>query len=90
MQLHEIPVPQTVRWKNRQGETNEPLICFSLSLFRYCDCFANGEFCNNCNCNNCFNNLNHEEERQKAIKQCLDRNANAFKPKVSTVTSTIF
>lgn len=35
---------------------------------RYCDCFANGEFCNNCNCNNCFNNLEHETERLKAIK----------------------
>lgn len=41
---------------------------------RYCDCFANGEFCNNCNCNNCFNNLEHETERLKAIKvswRCL-------------------
>ena len=55
----------------------------SQCLKLYCDCFANGEFCFNCNCNNCFNNLQHEEERQKAIKQCLDRNPNAFKPKVS-------
>ena len=54
----------------------------SQCLKLYCDCFANGEFCFNCNCNNCFNNLQHEEERQKAIKQCLDRNPNAFKPKV--------
>ncbi|KAI3362086.1 hypothetical protein L3Q82_012410 [Scortum barcoo] len=48
----------------------------------YCDCFANGEFCNNCNCNNCFNNLEHETERLKAIKTCLDRNPEAFKPKI--------
>lgn len=41
-------------------------LCFSST--RYCDCFANGEFCNNCNCNNCFNNLEHETERLKAIK----------------------
>ena len=34
----------------------------------YCDCFANGEFCSNCNCTNCFNNLEHESERLKAIK----------------------
>ena len=54
----------------------------SQCLKLYCDCFANGEFCFNCNCNNCFNNLQHEEERQKQIKQCLDRNPNAFKPKV--------
>ncbi|KFO36371.1 Protein lin-54 like protein [Fukomys damarensis] len=48
----------------------------------YCDCFANGEFCNNCNCTNCYNNLEHENERQKAIKACLDRNPEAFKPKI--------
>ncbi|KPP80098.1 lin-54 protein-like [Scleropages formosus] len=53
-----------------------------LSLNGYCDCFANGEFCNNCNCTNCFNNLEHETERLKAIKACLDRNPEAFKPKI--------
>ncbi|XP_013879407.1 protein lin-54 homolog [Austrofundulus limnaeus] len=54
----------------------------SQCLKLYCDCFANGEFCNNCNCNNCFNNLVHETERLKAIKTCLDRNPEAFKPKI--------
>nr|XP_019938159.1 PREDICTED: protein lin-54 homolog isoform X2 [Paralichthys olivaceus] len=54
----------------------------SQCLKLYCDCFANGEFCNNCNCNNCFNNLEHETERLKAIKTCLDRNPEAFKPKI--------
>ncbi|KAJ1218746.1 hypothetical protein NDU88_006322 [Pleurodeles waltl] len=54
----------------------------SLCLKLYCDCFANGEFCNNCNCTNCYNNLEHENERQKAIKACLDRNPEAFKPKI--------
>lgn len=37
---------------------------------RYCDCFANGEFCSNCNCVNCSNNMEHEKERSKAIKVC--------------------
>jgi len=54
----------------------------SQCLKLYCDCFANGEFCHNCNCNNCLNNLQNEDERQKSIKQCLDRNPNAFKPKI--------
>nr|XP_060635296.1 protein lin-54 homolog isoform X2 [Anolis sagrei ordinatus] len=54
----------------------------SLCLKLYCDCFANGEFCNNCNCANCYNNLDHENDRQKAIKACLDRNPEAFKPKI--------
>ena len=51
-------------------------------FYRYCDCFANGEFCHNCNCTNCANNLVHEEERSRAIKSCLDRNPMAFHPKI--------
>ncbi|XP_048758955.2 protein lin-54 homolog isoform X2 [Ostrea edulis] len=54
----------------------------SQCLKLYCDCFANGEFCHNCNCNNCANNLDHEEERSRAIKSCLDRNPMAFHPKI--------
>lgn len=54
----------------------------SQCLKLYCDCFANGEFCHSCNCTNCFNNLEHEEERQRAIAACLDRNPNAFRPKI--------
>ncbi|XP_055934386.1 protein lin-54 homolog isoform X1 [Argiope bruennichi] len=65
---------------NRQ---RKPCNCTkSQCLKLYCDCFANGEFCNSCNCNNCYNNLAHEEERQKAIKACLDRNPLAFHPKI--------
>ena len=30
----------------------------------------------------CYNNLEHEEERQKAIRACLERNPQAFKPKI--------
>jgi len=46
-----------------------------------------GEFCHNCNCNGCLNNLENEDERQRSIKQCLDRNPNAFKPKIGKNSS---
>lgn len=51
----------------------------SQCLKLYCDCFANGEFCYNCNCRDCYNNLDNEEERQKAIRATLERNPSAFK-----------
>lgn len=54
----------------------------SQCLKLYCDCFANGEFCSNCNCVNCCNNMDHEKERSKAIKACLERNPQAFHPKI--------
>ncbi|XP_065218315.1 protein lin-54 homolog [Planococcus citri] len=54
----------------------------SQCLKLYCECFANGEFCNNCNCVSCHNNISHEENRQHAIRSCLDRNPQAFRPKI--------
>ncbi|XP_055669592.1 tesmin [Falco peregrinus] len=45
-------------------------------------CLKFSDFCNNCNCNNCYNNQLHETERSKAIKACLDRNPEAFLPKI--------
>ncbi|CAN9504576.1 unnamed protein product [Ophioblennius macclurei] len=75
--LNGLPAAET------SSRPRKPCNCTkSQCLKLYCDCFANGEFCNNCNCNNCFNNLEHETERMKAIKTCLDRNPEAFKPKI--------
>lgn len=54
----------------------------SQCLKLYCDCFANGEFCYLCNCMNCYNNIQNEEHRQRAIKNCLERNPYAFRPKI--------
>jgi len=55
----------------------------SQCLKLYCECFARGEYCNaECNCKNCFNTLNYESERQRAIRQCLERNPDSFKPKI--------
>ncbi len=41
-----------------------------------------GSFCHDCNCINCFNTLEHEDERNKAIKMVLDRNPQAFQSKI--------
>lgn len=57
---------------------------FYFYSFRYCDCFANGEFCYQCNCNSCFNNMEHEDDRAQAIRSVLDRNPNAFRPKIKS------
>ncbi|NP_001360500.1 CRC domain-containing protein [Caenorhabditis elegans] len=54
----------------------------SQCLKLYCDCFANGEFCRDCNCKDCHNNIEYDSQRSKAIRQSLERNPNAFKPKI--------
>ncbi|CAH2044438.1 unnamed protein product, partial [Thlaspi arvense] len=50
---------------------------------RYCECFASGSYCNGCNCLNCHNNLEKETSRQEAITGILERNPDAFKPKIA-------
>ncbi|PIK62119.1 hypothetical protein BSL78_00939 [Apostichopus japonicus] len=65
------------------GRPRKPCNCTkSQCLKLYCDCFANGEFCHECNCCNCLNNQEHEEDRKRAIKCCLERNPQAFHPKI--------
>ncbi|XP_006824909.1 protein lin-54 homolog [Saccoglossus kowalevskii] len=77
------PVNGSVQVEAPGTRPRKPCNCTkSQCLKLYCDCFANGEFCSNCNCTNCFNNLEHESERAKAIKSCLERNPLAFHPKI--------
>eukprot|EP00775_Hariotina_reticulata_P006431 gene6430-biopygen8230 len=51
---------------------------------RYCECFASGRYCDHCNCVNCFNNKDSESVRQSAVEAILERNPNAFRPKIQT------
>jgi hypothetical protein len=50
----------------------------SQCLKFYCDCFAAGEYCVGCNCKDCLNE-HDTEEREKAVKLCMERNPFAFK-----------
>lgn len=54
----------------------------SRCLKLYCECFASGRYCDNCNCVSCCNNKENEAFRQAAVETILDRNPNAFRPKI--------
>ncbi|CAH8867860.1 unnamed protein product [Trichobilharzia szidati] len=65
------------------ANSRKPCNCTkSHCLKLYCECFAQGQLCQNCNCHNCMNNLAYEEERGRAIKMTLERNPTAFHPKI--------
>ena len=49
----------------------------------YCECFAHGRLCNDCNCSNCYNNSHYESKRAKAIMAVLEKNPGAFVPKIA-------
>jgi hypothetical protein len=56
---------------------------------RYCECFASGRYCDGCNCVNCCNNRGHEAVRQAAVEAILERNPNAFRPKIQANVSIL-
>lgn len=58
----------------------------SRCLKLYCECFASGRYCDNCNCVNCCNNKESEQVRQAAVEAILERNPNAFRPKIQVRT----
>ncbi|XP_067292284.1 spexin prohormone 2 [Pseudorasbora parva] len=73
------------RGRMKYDKSKRPCNCTkSQCLKLYCECFANGEVCNNCKCINCFNNTEHDLERSQAIKTCLERNPGAFRPKIGS------
>ncbi|RDX68403.1 Protein tesmin/TSO1-like CXC 5, partial [Mucuna pruriens] len=55
----------------------------SRCLKLYCECFAAGIYCDGCNCINCHNNVDNEAARQEAVGITLERNPNAFRPKIA-------
>lgn len=64
---------------------NEAYFLLSLSLcVRYCECFAAGIYCDGCNCVNCCNNAENESVRHDAVEATLERNPNAFRPKIAS------
>uniref|UniRef100_A0A804ND26 CRC domain-containing protein n=1 Tax=Zea mays TaxID=4577 RepID=A0A804ND26_MAIZE len=56
----------------------------SKCLKLYCECFASGTYCDGCNCTNCFNNPDNEVARREAVEAILDRNPDAFRPKIGS------
>lgn len=58
----------------------------SKCLKLYCECFASGDYCHNCNCSGCFNIAKFEvpltqAHRIEAIHNILERNPIAFRRK---------
>ncbi|KAL5838344.1 hypothetical protein ACOSQ3_015513 [Xanthoceras sorbifolium] len=56
----------------------------SRCLKLYCECFASGIYCDGCNCVNCCNNVENEAARREAVEATLERNPNAFRPKIAS------
>ncbi|KAK5776752.1 hypothetical protein PVK06_044715 [Gossypium arboreum] len=54
------------------------------ALVRYCECFASGMYCDECNCVNCYNNVEYEAVRRDSVGATLKSSLNAFRPKINS------
>ena len=57
--------------------------CFKL----YCECFANGKYCDNCSCSNCKNTIDNKELRAQKYDEIISRNPKALQKINSTKRS---
>ncbi|KAI3694780.1 hypothetical protein L1987_77760 [Smallanthus sonchifolius] len=84
----ESPKPrprQNVEIKDGTPKKQKQCNCkHSRCLKLYCECFASGVYCDGCNCVNCHNNVENEPARREAVETTLERNPNAFRPKIAS------
>lgn len=61
----------------------------SKCLKLYCDCFRISKYCEDCNCVDCNNCVEREAERVTAINNILERNPDAFAPRIKQDAETM-
>lgn len=91
-----ISSPQTIDEKFqeiqvRDKKTTNRVKCNckkSKCLKLYCDCFAQGLSCLDCNCSDCENKPENPK-REEAIKVILQKSLKAFEPKIDQMDGTI-
>lgn len=70
---------ETLPTASGSKKSKRPCNCTKSQCLKfYCDCFAAGEYCSGCNCKDCLNE-HDSEERERAVKMCMERNPFAFK-----------
>ncbi|CAL4973934.1 unnamed protein product [Urochloa decumbens] len=83
----ESPKPRARLYEVKDSTPTKKKCCNcrnSRCLKLYCECFASGAHCDGCNCTNCFNNPENEVARREAIDATLERNPDAFRPKIGS------
>lgn len=50
----------------------------------YCECFAEGKYCEDCNCKSCHNNEEHKDEREAVMIKTKVKNPGAFRVDISS------
>ncbi|EFJ17775.1 hypothetical protein SELMODRAFT_420712 [Selaginella moellendorffii] len=85
-----LPRPPVYELKEVAAKKCKQCNCKNTRCLKlYCECFASGTYCDGCNCLNCCNNVENEAVRQEAVEVTLERNPNAFRPKIANTQHAI-
>ena len=80
--------PTYIASSTNNSSTLNKCTCKNSNCFKlYCECFANGKYCDNCSCLNCKNTIENKELRNQKYEDIISKNPKALQKINSTKRS---
>ena len=80
--------PTHIPLSTNNSSTLNKCTCKNSNCFKlYCECFANGKYCDNCSCVNCKNTIENKDLRNQKYEEIISRNPKALQKINSTKRS---
>jgi hypothetical protein len=80
--------PTHIPLSTNNSSTLNKCTCKNSNCFKlYCECFANGKYCDNCSCLNCKNTIENKDLRNQKYEEIISRNPKALQKINSTKRS---
>ena len=86
--LKNTEMPTYINSSTNNSSTATKCTCKNSNCFKlYCECFANGKYCDNCSCLNCQNTVENKELRNQKYDEIISKNPKALQKINSTKKS---
>ena len=86
--LKNIEIPTYLNSSTNNSSIPTKCTCKNSNCFKlYCECFANGRYCDNCSCVNCKNIIENKELRNQKYDEIISKNPKALQKINSTKRS---
>lgn len=86
--LKNTETPTYINTSTNISSTPTKCTCKNSNCFKlYCECFANGRYCENCSCLNCQNTVENKELRNQKYDEIISKNPKALQKINSTKRS---